>query len=68
MTNNIEVIATKDLQQRRANAYYTYCTCGGHTKAGMNKLLVSRYDEQLAERSIEPDENIEGVFNGKGST
>jgi hypothetical protein len=68
MTNNIKDIATEDLQQHRANAQYTFGWCTGHTKARMNQTLISQYDKELAERGLKPDESIEGVFNGEGST
>ena len=68
MTTNIKDLATEDLQQRRANARYTEGICIGHTKARMNRMRVSQYDKELAERGLKPDLSVEGVFNGKGST
>lgn len=68
MTDNFENITTEDLQQRRANAYHTYCMCSGHTKSAMNDALVMKYDAEIERRGLLVNNAIEGVFNGKGST
>lgn len=68
MSDNLDKLDTADLQQRRANAYYTYCMCGGHTKSHMNKILLAKYDAELSARGLTPNEDLDGIFNGPGST
>lgn len=56
------------LEQWHANAYHTYCMCGGHTKSHMNKVAMKRYAEEMTRRGVSFNEEPEGgKFNGDGS-
>jgi len=61
-------VSTETLQQWRANAHYTWCTALGHTKANRNHDLANKYARELVRRGAWMDSDLDGVFNGEGSS
>lgn len=69
MNEEFSGISTEDLLVMRANAYETYCLCGGHGKAARNKWAVRKYTDELVSRGISEEtmKSVNGKFNGRGS-
>jgi len=62
-----KVLSDKDLIQYKANAEITGMECLSHTKSVSNKNLVEQYNEEIARRNLIYPDDMEGVYNGKGS-
>lgn len=64
-------LSNKELKERYANCYTTYCLASGHTKAELNKIKLNEYKTEMNIRNIktptEKELNGIGVFNGIGS-
>ena len=64
-------MTNKELKQRYANAYTTYCMAGGHATAELNKIKMLEYEKEMTERGLNiPNEDElegKGVFGGEGS-
>lgn len=71
MKTEVKKATDAELLESLANATYTGCCAGGHTKARFNEEFANSYKEELTERGVAiPDRDAlldTGIFNGPGS-
>lgn len=66
--NNLKKLSNGDLQQRAANVHLTAYTCSGRQKAIRNEIELNRILDEMNARGIVVDEDVVGIFNGKGTS
>ncbi len=67
-TDLLEDYTTERLQQYRANAHTTEVMSIGHGKGERNSALARLFTSELERRGVDVDWEVDGKFNGEGTT
>jgi len=66
--DKLENFSDKDIIQFYHNAYTTHCFALGHYKGQRNEDAKIGYAEELKKRGITKIPEVEGFFNGDGTS
>ena len=66
--DKLETFSNEDIIQFYHNAYTTECFSNGHSKGQRNEDAKIRYCEELKKRGITKIPEVEGFFNGDGTS